>query len=152
MEPDEICAVFAHELGHGLHHDTLRNQILTLLQLLIIGVLAWLTVRTSGIYPPFGFNGLNYGFAILLIMSVEFELISPLFGLLVNWFSRRAEYLADAQAVKEGFGADLISGLKKLAKENFSDLAPNPLLVRLEYSHPTLSQRIVAIEKQMEKQ
>ena len=37
--------------------------------------------------------------------------------------------------------------LKKLSRENLSDLSPDPLLVKLEYSHPTLSQRIAAIEK-----
>ena len=147
MTPDEICAVFAHELGHGLHHDTLRNQFLTFLQMLIIGVLAWLTLRSTGIYPPFGFDGVNYGFAMILIMSVEFALIAPLFSLLVNWFSRKAEYRADEQAVKEGCGDALIEGLKKLSRENLSDLSPSPLLVKLEYSHPTLSQRITAIEK-----
>ena len=41
----------------------------------------------------------------------------------------------------------LISGLKKLARENYADLSPSPLLVKLEYSHPTLSQRIEAIEQ-----
>ncbi len=146
MTPDEICAVFAHELGHGLHHDTLRNQFLTFLQMLIIGVLAWLTLRSTSLYPPFGFDSVNYGFAMILIMSVEFALIAPLFGLLVNWFSRKAEYRADEQAVREGCGDALIDGLKKLSRENLSDLSPSPLLVKLEYSHPTLSQRIDAIE------
>ncbi len=151
MTPDEICAVFAHELGHGLHRDTLRNQILTGVQMIVIGVLAWLTLRTAEIYPAFGFEGVNYGFAIILIMSVEFALIAPLFGLLINWFSRRAEYRADEQAVKEGYGEALITGLKKLAKENFSELAPSPLLVKLQYSHPPLSERIDAIEKKQRK-
>ena len=147
MTADEICAVFAHELGHGLHKDTLKNQILTFVQMLILGVLAWLTLRTPDIFQAFGFDRVNYGFALILIMSVEFALIAPLFGLAVNWHSRRAEYRADAQAVKEGYGNALISGLKKLAKENFADLSPYPLLVKLEYSHPTLSQRIDAINK-----
>ena len=147
MTPDEICAVFAHELGHGLHRDTLRNQCMTFLQMLIIGVLAWLTLRSAEIYPPFGFDGVNYGFAVILIMSVEFALIAPLFSLLVNRFSRKAEYRADGQAVKEGYGEALIEGLKKLSKDNLADLSPSPLLVRLTYSHPTLSQRITAIEK-----
>jgi len=147
MTPDEICAVFAHELGHGLHHDTLRNQFLTFLQMLIIAVLAWLTLRSTGIYPPFGFDGVNYGFAMILIMSAEFALIAPLFSLLVNRFSRKAEYRADEQAVKEGCGDALIEGLKKLSRDNLSDLSPSPLLVKLAYSHPTLSQRITAIEK-----
>ena len=147
MTTDEICAVFAHELGHGLHKDTLKNQILTFIQMIILGVLAWLTLRTTALFEAFGFNGVNYGFALLLIMSVEFALIAPLFGLLVNYFSRKAEYRADAHAVKEGCGRDLISGLKKLAKQNYAELAPSPLLVKLEYSHPPLSQRIEAIEK-----
>ena len=147
MTPDEICAVFAHEMGHGLHHDTLRNQCFTCLQMLILGVLAWLTLRSSSIYPLFGFGELNYGFAMLLIMSVEFALIAPLFSLPVSWFSRRAEFRADAQAAEEGFGDALISGLKKLARENLADLSPSPLLVKLTYSHPPLSERIAAIEK-----
>ena len=147
MTPDEICAVFAHEMGHGLHRDTLKNQVLTFLQVLILGALAWLTLRTPAIFSSFGFSQINYGFALILIMSVEFALIAPLFGLFTSWVSRRAEYRADAQAVKEGCGEALVSALKKLAKENFSNLAPSPLLVKLEYSHPTLSQRIDAIEK-----
>ena len=147
MTPDEICAVFAHELGHGLHHDTLRNQAFTFVQMLILSVLAWLTLRSTGIYPPFGFEEVNYGFAIILIMSVEFALVAPLFSLVTSWFSRKAEYRADEQAVKEGYGDALISGLKTLSRDNLSDLSPSPLLVKLEYSHPTLSQRIDAIEK-----
>lgn len=150
MTTDEICAVFAHEMGHGLHKDTLRNQVMSFLMMLVVGVLAWLTLRTEGIWPAFGFDGINYGFAMILIMSAEFALISPLFGLLTNYLSRRAEYRADAQAVQEGYGEALISGLKKLSRENFADLAPSPLLVKLEYSHPTLSQRIDAIRKQQE--
>ena len=147
MTPGEICAVFAHEMGHGLHRDTLRNQIFAFLQMAVLGVLAWLTLRTEALFPDFGFSGVNYGFAIILIMSVEFALISPLFGLLTNAFSRKAEYRADAQAVKEGYGREQITALKKLARQNFTNLAPSPLLVKLEYSHPTLSQRIAAIEK-----
>ena len=148
MTTDEICAVFAHEMGHGLHKDTLRNQILSFLQMGILAVLAWLTLRSDALFLPFGFTTVNYGFALILIMSIEFALIQPLFSLLVNYFSRKAEYAADRQALIEGYGTPLISGLKKLAKENFSDLAPHPLLVKLEYSHPTLSQRIDAIERQ----
>ncbi|MBQ3487305.1 MAG: M48 family metallopeptidase [Clostridia bacterium] len=146
MTTDEILAVFAHEMGHGLHKDTLKNHILVFLQMLVLGVLAWATLRYPEIFRSFGFAEVNYGFALLLIMSVEFALVSPLFGLLASWFSRRAEYRADAQAVQEGYGDALIRALKKLSRENFADLSPSPILVALEYSHPTLSQRIAAIE------
>ncbi len=144
---DEICAVFAHELGHGLHKDTLKHQLMTFLQMAILALFAWFTLRTVGIFTDFGFEGLNYGFALILIMSVEFPLVAPLTGLLANYISRKAEYAADEQAVKEGYGEQLITALKVLSKENYSNLAPSPLIVKLEYSHPTLSQRITAIEK-----
>ena len=146
MTTDEILAVFAHEMGHGLHKDTLKNHVLVFLQMLVLGLLAWATLRYPEIFRNFGFTEVNYGFALLLIMSVEFALVSPLFGLLASWFSRRAEYRADAQAVQEGYGDALIRALKKLSRENFADLSPSPILVALEYSHPTLSQRIAAIE------
>ena len=146
MTTDEICAVFAHEMGHGLHKDTLKNQIFSTIQMFLMAVLAWLTLRTPEIFRSFGFDGINYGFAIALI-GFELALFTPLFSLLVNAYSRKAEYRADQQAVQEGYGPALISGLKKLTRENFGDLAPDPLLVKLTYSHPTLSQRIAAIEQ-----
>ena len=53
--------------------------------------------------------------------------------------------------MKEGYGEYLTAGLKKLARENFAHLAPSPVLVVLEYSHPPLSQRIDAVEKALKK-
>ena len=152
MTPEEITAVFAHELGHGLHKDTLRNQILSFVQMLILGVLAWLTVKLVPMFQAFGFIEVNYGFVLILVMNIELALVYPLMSLMRNYFSRRAEYRADAHAVQEGYGAELISALKKLARQNYSELSPSPLLVRLEYTHPPLSRRIDAIEKSISKE
>ncbi|MBE5814037.1 MAG: M48 family metallopeptidase [Clostridiales bacterium] len=152
MTPDEICAVFAHELGHGLNKDVPKLQLLNLLNMLLMAVLAWLTVRTAGMHTAFGFEAVNYGFAYILLGCAWLPLLNPLTGLLSSAYSRYAEYRADRQAVAEGYGQGLISGLKKLSKDNFSHLAPSPLLVKLTYSHPPLSQRIDAIEKAMAEQ
>ena len=38
MTTDEICAVFAHEMGHGLHKDTLKNQIFSTIQMFLSGL------------------------------------------------------------------------------------------------------------------
>ncbi len=150
MTTEEICAVFAHEMGHGLHRDTLKNQCVSFVQMLVLAVLAFFTLREEAIFAAFGFAGVNYGFALLLIM-MEFSLVSPLFGLFANALSRRAEYRADAQAVSEGYGEALISGLKKLARGNFAELAPDPWLVKLEASHPPISARIDAIRGKRKK-
>ena len=72
--------------------------------------------------------------------------------MLINAFSRKFEYRADRQAVKEGYGESMISSLKKLARENFAELAPTKISVLFEYSHPPLADRISAVEKMLKNQ
>ncbi len=146
MSTEEICAVFSHELGHGLHKDVLKQQILNLGNLLLMAVLVWMTVKLPQMHTAFGFTGLNYGFSYILL-GAGLGILQPLTGMVTSAYSRYAEYRADRQAIAEGYGATLITGLKKLARENFSHLAPSKALVVLEYSHPPLSERIGAIEK-----
>ena len=145
MSTDEICAVFAHELGHGLHKDVLKQQIMNLGNLLLIAATVWLTVWIPEMHEGFGFDTVNYGFAYLL-SGIFLGLVQPLSAIGINAYSRFAEYRADRQAVQEGYGPAMVTALKLLAKENFAHLAPARLHVALEYSHPPLSQRIRAIE------
>ena len=149
MSTDEICAVFAHELGHGLYKDVLKQQIMNLGNLFLMALVAWVSVRTEDLHTIFGFGQVNFGFANILI-GIGLGMIQPLTGMAMSAYSRFAEYRADRQAVKEGYGPMLITALKKLARENFAHLAPARLLVVLEYSHPPLSQRIEAVEKALE--
>lgn len=150
MSSDEIVAVFAHELGHGLHKDIAKNSVFSFLQMAIIAVMAWLTVRFDIIYQDFGFSCVNYGLALFLVMSIEFPIISPIMSMISGEFSRKAEYRADEHAVNEGYGRELIESLKKLSKEDLTNLSPSKVEVVLTYSHPPLSQRIEAIEKKLD--
>lgn len=149
MTADEIVAVFAHELGHGLYKDVLKGHFLNLGSMLLVGAAVWLSVKFVGVYTAFGFSSINYGFSVIVSTSAM-SIIMPLCGILTNARSRKAEYRADRQAVKEGYGEALISALKKLGKENFSHLAPDKLLVVIAYTHPPLSERVKAIEQAME--
>ncbi len=149
MTPDEICAVFAHELGHGLHKDVLKQQTMNLGNILLMAVVVWLTVKYDQLHEAFGFAGINYGFANILT-GIFLGLITPLTSMAMNAYSRFAEFRADRQAVQEGYGIALVTALKKLAKENFAHLAPSKVYVVLEYSHPPLSQRIAAVEQATE--
>ena len=146
MSTEEICAVFAHELGHGLHKDVLKQQIMNFGNLLLMAVVVWLSVKLPALHTAFGFAGINYGFAFLMA-GIGLGLIQPLTGMLTAAYSRAAEYRADRQAVQEGYGTALITALKKLGKENFAHLAPSKILVVLEYSHPPLSERVAALEQ-----
>ena len=150
MSPDEICAVFAHELGHGLYKDVLKGQILNFFNMLIMGAVAWAAVSFAELHTAFGFEEVNYGFTYIL-MGIFLGIIQPLTGMIMNARSRHAEYRADRQSIYEGYGPAMITALKKLARENFSHLAPSKINVVLEYSHPPLSERIAAIEKELKK-
>ena len=145
MTPDEICAVFAHELGHGLHKDVLKQQIMNFGNLLLMAAVIWLTVRDPQLHEAFGFLDVNYGFAYILA-GIGLGLTQPLSSMVMNAYSRFAEFRADRQAVREGYGDAMVTALKKLAKENFAHLAPSPIFVLLEYSHPPLSQRIAKVD------
>lgn len=146
MTPEEVCAVFAHELGHGLHKDVLKQQIMNFGNLLLMALVVWLAVRDPQIHEAFGFASVNYGFAYV-IAGIGLALTQPVSSMAMNAYSRFAEYRADRQAVREGYGDAMVTALKKLAKENFAHLAPSPINVVLEYSHPPLSQRIAEVEK-----
>ena len=148
MSTEEILAVFAHELGHGLHKDVLKMQIMNIGNMLLIGVAAWIAVCESGIHTQFGFGEVNYGFAYILT-AIFISLIQPLTSMIISAYSRKAEYRADKQAVSEGYGEAMISALKKLARENFAELAPTKISILLEYTHPPLSDRIAAVEKEI---
>ena len=144
MTTEEICAVFAHELGHGLHKDVLKQQIMNFGNLLLMAVVVWLSVRDPQLHAAFGFGEINYGFAYVLA-GIGLSLTQPLSSMAMNAYSRFAEFRADRQAVQEGYGDAMVTALKKLAKENFAHLAPSPICVVLEYSHPPLSQRIARV-------
>lgn len=148
LTEDEIVAVFAHEMGHNKHRDTLKMYVMNILNIVICVLLAWLLVSKPEIYYDFGFDGINYGFACYLLFTVFISFLSPFFGFFSGVFSRRAEYRADCFAAENGYGDALVSALKKLAKNSYLCLNPHPLLVALTSSHPTVSQRIAALEKQ----
>ena len=142
---DEIVAVFAHEMGHAIHKDTTKNYFLSFGSIVIIVLAVWALLKID-IYSAFGFDSINYGLAFILAFFAVIPIIYPLMDLVTNWFSRKAEYKADKTAKDEGYAEQLISALKKLSRENLSDLSPDKTLVALTYSHPTLEQRINAIK------
>lgn len=146
MTDDEILAIFAHEMGHNKHKDVQKMLIFSCLRMALVVVAAFLLVSFPSIYKDFGFSGLNYGMALELLMEVCLSLMSPLVDCVSSMFSRRQEYAADRFAKECGYREELIVGLKKLSKSIMYHLNPDPLLVLITYSHPTLSQRIAALE------
>ncbi len=151
MTEDEIVAVFAHEMGHNKHKDTLKLYCINILNIVLMVVMAWVLVSFPEIYGDFGFETMNYGFAFVLLGTVCMSFTSFFVGMIISVFARKFEYAADRYAAENGYGEALISGLKKLTKNNFACLTPHPIVVKLTYDHPTTSERIAYLEKCMEK-
>ncbi len=141
---DEVLSVLAHEIGHSKHKDALRSLIITAIEMAAyLGILTFF-LSSASFSTAFGFTDIHYGFAIILF-GILLDPLGIVLDIPLSALARKAEYRADACAADCGYGDALISALKKLAKENFSNLTPHPLVVRLSYSHPTISMRIDAI-------
>ena len=145
LNPAEVDAVLAHELGHFKHRHVLK-RMLTVFGASLIGlaVLGWLSQQVwfyTGLGVAPNPAGPNDALALLLFMMVL-----PLASIFVGpWFahaSRRDEFQADAYAVAQTQAADLASALLKLYEDNASTLTPDPLYVRFYYSHPPASERL----------
>lgn len=146
MSTEEIVAVLAHEVGHYHHKDIITGMMRSLVILAGYLGLLYVTLNIQGFYTAFGFDNSFLGFGLILFMV----LLSPLeilLGFLLNYISRKREYLADAYSAKHYKPEAMISALKLLAKNNFSNLTPHPLYVKLMYSHPSTGDRIIALEK-----
>lgn len=140
LETDEITAVLAHEIGHYKHKHIIYNfiigTVLTALTLYLLSIFidSKLLASALGVQIPSFHIG-------LIAFGLLYTPISEITGLINNLISRKFEYQADNFAKNYGYGKALISGLKKLSKNNLSNLTPHPLYVFYHYSHPTLLQR-----------
>ena len=151
LNPPEVEAVLAHELGHFKHrHIVQRIVMLFALSLAGLALLGWLAGQSwfyagLGVTPnlPASMGGAvpNHALALLLfvgVVPVFTFFVSPLAATL----SRRHEFQADAYAARQSSAQALCNALVKLYKDNASTLTPDPLYVRFYYSHPPASERI----------
>lgn len=144
---DEIVSVLAHEIGHAKHRDVLRNVFISIVQIGVFLAILTVFLSSAALAEAFGFTETNLGFSIILF-GILMEPVGIVIGIPLSAISRKAEYQADAFAGKVGYKEALISALKVLAKENYANLTPHPVVVKLTYSHPTVSQRIEALNSE----
>ena len=116
-----------------------------MLNILVMFTSLAIVLNIPALYTSFGFDEMNFYFATMLT-SVIIWPINIVMGIVGGFLSRKHEYQADAFAAGEGYGENLITALKRLNKEALSDINPHPAVVILKYTHPTLSQRIDAIQ------
>jgi len=135
MPEEGIISVLAHELGHAANKDTIKGIFDIILK---VG----LYIVILGLMLFYGNLGLGYTLISLIII---FKPLGILIGIAFNKRSRLAEYKADSYSTLHTDKKHLIDALRVLAKENFENLTPHPLFVKIRYIHPPIYQRIDAL-------
>jgi len=150
LNPDEVEAVLAHELGHyKCKHIRKRLLVSFALSFGMLALLGWISTQIwfytdLGVMP--NLNGYNGGLALALFM-----LVSPVFSFfftpLASIASRKHEYEADGFAATKSSAKDLISALVKLYQDNASTLTPDPIYTAFYSSHPPAPLRIANLQR-----
>jgi STE24 endopeptidase len=151
LQPAEIEAVLAHELGHfKLKHIAKRLAFSFVASLAFLALLGWLSGQVwfyTGLGVTPSLTGSNHGVALVL-----FALVLPVFTFLfapvASLLSRRHEFEADAFAARHASAGDLVNALVKLYQDNASTLTPDPLHSAFYDSHPPASIRIERLAQQ----
>lgn len=141
LNPDEIEAVLAHELGHFKHHHVIKRiAMMFFVSFLGLALLGWLMNQ------PWFYSGLGVSQMSNYMALVLFLLVSPVFLFILRpimaSYSRKNEFEADSYAAKHANAQYLIEALVKLYRDNASTLTPDPLHSAFYDSHPPASIRI----------
>ena len=143
----EMVAVLAHEIGHYKRKHILQRMAIGVFQSGVLFFLLSIFLDSGGLYDAFGMEQSSI-YAGLLFFGLLYTPIDMVLSAVMQALSRKHEYEADswaAETVEEP--QSLVLGLKRLSTDNLSNLAPHPLYVFLNYSHPPLLQRVQAIER-----
>mmetsp|Transcript_26331 Transcript_26331/g.47244 ORF Transcript_26331/g.47244 Transcript_26331/m.47244 type:complete len:423 (+) Transcript_26331:1435-2703(+) len=145
ISEEEITAIIAHELGHWQHMDSLKGLVLTEAKMFVIFYAFSLMFNNEAMYTSFGFSQPIPVIGLILFSNILHPIMF-LLSYVIMWFSRYNEYRADAFAKAHGFGPSLASGLVKLFTGNSGNMNPDPSYSALHFSHPTMIERLAALE------
>jgi len=144
----EIAVIFAHELGHVVHHHLLKGfawaSLLCVGGLYTGSVVLHRATAALDIQPVYGSvsNAVCSPETIPILVAV---LAAIQLGVLPfeKWYSRRREVQSDEYALRAtGDREAFISAMKKLGAINLADVSPNKLAEILLFSHPPIVKRI----------
>jgi len=145
LEPNEIEAVLAHELGHyRCNHVIKRIIMMFTVSFAGLALLGWLK-QAEWFYTGLGVNTPSDHMALilfLLVAPVLMFVLRPIFAA----YSRANEFEADEYAAEYSNAQHLIEALVKLYRDNASTLTPDPIHSAFYDSHPPASLRVARLQ------
>ena len=149
LEPEELEAVLAHEIGHYKRGHVPKALVLSAV---LTGGGFWCLdqlAQSPWFYQHFGFEGWSFEKGMgpaFLLFSLGVGAFTFWITPLKNLWSRKNEFEADAFAREAMDGPEsLVAALRKLYKENLGNLTPHPAFSGFYYSHPVLPEREAAL-------
>ena len=154
LKEDEVQAVLAHEMGHVYNGDMFTTTILAGLMNTFVYFISMLVRR---FFAERDQEGLGYALSFVVQIVLGFLAMIP-----VMWHSRRREFGADAFSAKVYGKGAMISALQgidrwvsraQMEPSNTADplvtfkIAGTSRVMRLFASHPTMEERIAALER-----
>ncbi len=147
---EEITSILAHEIGHNKKKHVPFNISLSVLSMgMMFFIIDLIAIKSTWIFDLFLLETTSLYVGILLLGFVyAFTPVSTIMDWLTNELSRYFEYQADKYAIDNYNEPEAyITALKKLTVQNYSNLTPHWLTVKLEYTHPPVLKRIENIRK-----
>jgi len=141
---DELTAVFAHEVGHYKKNHIYIGTFMSIAQTgLMLFLLSKMILNTE---VSFAMGGEVTAIHLnMLAFGILYSPVSRILRIIMNLISRKHEYEADAYAATYFAAQPLIDGLKKMSGDHLTNLTPHSANVFINYSHPTVLQRIRAM-------
>ena len=142
---DELVAVLAHEIGHYKLNHVKTNMVISII---ITGFMLFILsnfIFNSDISYALGGN-VSFRHLEIFAFFIIYSPISSIISVLMNIKSRKNEYEADEYAVKNFKKGPMEDALRKLSKDNLTNMTPHPVYEFLNYSHPSISKRLKAID------
>ncbi len=148
LNPQELEAVLAHEIGHYQKGHIPKMTALSWAMLLAgFALIAWL-LNTPGFIQAFGFNPEQAGPApVLLLFGLLAGLATFWLSPALSLISRKYEYESDRFAAEHTGNQPMIMALRKLSEKNLANLTPHPVYSGFYYSHPALVERENALKQ-----
>lgn len=144
----EIVAVIAHEVGHYKRKHVIQGMVIGIIHTGILLFLLSLFIRSEALAAAFFVErtSVHAGFVLFALLYTPVDFVLSLF---MNALSRRNEYQADRYSVETADRPGAMrDALKKLARDNLSNLTPHPFHVLLHASHPPVLKRIRALRRE----